>query len=50
MTQPKKSNNDTNGDRPDVPNLALIVTDGKPKPRDRIGPALDEGRALKTMG
>ena len=39
-----------NGDRPDVPNLAIIVTDGVPFPDSRRSPALDDARALKDSG
>ena len=39
-----------NGDRPDVSNLAIVVTDGVPFPDNRRGPALDEARALKDSG
>lgn len=39
-----------NGDRPNIDNLAVIVTDGVPFPSNRRGPALDEARALKDTG
>ncbi len=42
--------NVANGDRPNVPNLAVIVTDGQPFPQNRRTPALDEGRLLKDSG
>ena len=42
--------NINNGDRPNVPNLAVIVTDGQPFPQNRRTPALDEGRLLKDSG
>ena len=42
--------NAANGDRPDIPNLALVVTDGVPFPPDRRQPALDEAQALKDTG
>ncbi len=39
-----------NGDRPNVPNLAIVVTDGVPFPDSRRTPALNEARALKDSG
>ena len=39
-----------NGDRPNVPNLAIVVTDGVPFPDSRRSPALDEAKALKDSG
>ena len=39
-----------NGDRPDVPNLAIIVTDGVPFPDTRRTPALNEAKALHDTG
>ena len=39
-----------NGDRPDVENLAIVVTDGLPFPPDRRTPALDAARALRNAG
>ena len=38
------------GDRPNVPNLAIVVTDGVPFPADRRSPALDEAKALRDTG
>ena len=38
------------GDRPNIPNLAIVVTDGVPFPPDRRTPALDEARALRDTG
>ena len=38
------------GDRPNVPNLAIVVTDGVPFPADRRTPALDEAMALRDTG
>ena len=40
----------TNGDRPDVPNLAIIITDGVPFPDNRRTPALNEAKALRDTG
>ena len=42
--------NAATGDRPNVPNLAIVVTDGVPYPDDRRAPALDEARALRDTG
>ena len=42
--------NPANGDRPNVPNLAIVVTDGVPYPDDRRTPALNEARALRDTG
>ena len=39
-----------NGDRPNVDNLAIVVTDGEPFPESRKPPALDEARALRNAG
>ncbi len=39
--------NPSNGDRPDVDNLAVIITDGVPFPDERREPAIQEGRALR---
>ena len=38
------------GDRPNVPNLAIVVTDGVPFPPERRTPALDEAKALRDTG
>ena len=42
--------NAANGDRPNVPNLAIVVTDGVPFPPERRQPALDEAVALRDTG
>lgn len=42
--------NAANGDRPDVDNLAIIITDGVPFPPTRRQPALDEAKALRETG
>ncbi len=38
------------GDRPDVQNLAIIVTDGLPFPPERRQPAISEAGALRATG
>lgn len=40
----------TSGDRPDVNNLAIIVTDGLPFPASRRNPAISEAAALRATG
>ncbi len=42
--------NPSNGDRPEVQNLAIIVTDGLPFPASRRSPAIDEARILRDTG
>ena len=42
--------NSLNGDRRDVDNLAIIVTDGVPYPDARRQPAIEEARALRNTG
>ena len=42
--------NVANGDRRNVPNLAIVVTDGVPYPDSLRTPALDEARALRDTG
>lgn len=42
--------NPNNGDRSDVDNLAIIVTDGVPFPPDRRQPAIDEALNLRNTG
>ena len=39
-----------NGDRTNVDNLAIVVTDGVPFPDNRRQPALEEARALRDSG
>ena len=42
--------NTATGDRPDVTNLAIIVTDGVPFPANRRNPAISEAAALRDSG
>ena len=42
--------NAANGDRPDVNNLALIVTDGVPFPANRRDPAIQQAQLLRQDG
>ena len=42
--------NIVNGDRPNVDNLAIVVTDGVPYPSSRTAPALEEAKALRNSG
>ena len=42
--------NPSNGDRSDVSNLAIIVTDGVPFPDNRRQPAIEEAKALRNTG
>ena len=42
--------NRATGDRPDVANVAIIVTDGVPYPSNRRNPAIDEAAALRDAG
>ena len=42
--------NQATGDRPDVVNLAIIVTDGLPFPDNRRAPAIQEATALRDSG
>ncbi len=42
--------NQARGDRPNVVNLAVIVTDGLPFPPTRRQPAIDEAAALRATG
>ena len=42
--------NPSTGDRPNVVNLAIIVTDGLPYPANRRSPALDAAVALRNAG
>ena len=42
--------NVANGDRPNIPNLVIVVTDGVPYPETRRTPALNEARALRDTG
>ena len=39
-----------NGDRPDIDNLAIMVTDGVPFPANRRDPAIAEAQALRNAG
>ncbi len=38
-----------NGDRPDVRNVIIFISDGLPHPRDRREPAIAEARVLKAF-
>ena len=38
------------GDRPDVPNLAIIITDGIPFPMDRRTPGVLQAREARDSG
>ena len=42
--------NPSNGDRRDVDNLAIIVTDGLPYPDNRRQPAIEEAKRLRDTG
>ena len=42
--------NVANGDRNNVANLAIVITDGVPFPQNRRDPALEEARALQEAG
>ena len=42
--------NPSNGDRRDVENLAIIVTDGVPFPNNRRQPAIEEAQRLRNAG
>ena len=42
--------NPNNGDRSDVDNLAIIVTDGVPFPDNRREPAIEEAKRLRDTG
>ena len=42
--------NEANGDRSDVKNIAVIVTDGVPHPADRRQPAISEAQVLRSHG
>ena len=42
--------NAANGDRPNVPNLAIVITDGVPFPDNRRTPALNEAKVLRDTG
>ncbi len=42
--------NPANGDRPEVQNLAIFISDGRPFPDSRTDPALREAQALKDSG
>ena len=39
-----------NGDRPDIPNLAIFISDGVPFPPERRDPAIREAENLKNAG
>ena len=38
------------GDRPDVKNIAIVITDGVPYPANRRQPAIDEAKRLRDLG
>lgn len=42
--------NRDNGDRPDVQNLAIVITDGQPFPTNNVPLALEEARRLQGSG
>ncbi len=42
--------NTANGDRPNIPNLAIFISDGVPFPPERRDPAIREAEALKNAG
>ena len=42
--------NSATGDRPDIVNLAIIVTDGLPYPAERRDPAIREAATLRSTG
>ena len=42
--------NPSNGDRNDVSNLAIVITDGTPFPESNRQPAINEARALRNAG
>ncbi len=42
--------NSGSGDRPNVPNLAIFISDGVPYPPERRDPAITEAEALKDAG
>ena len=39
-----------NGDRPNVRNIAIMITDGLPYPPSRRQPAIDMARSLREKG
>ena len=42
--------NEASGDRSDVQNIAVIITDGVPHPADRRQPAISEAQVLRSYG
>ena len=42
--------NMANGDRPDVLNVAIVITDGVPYPFNRRQPAINEAQVLRAFG
>ena len=40
--------NEDSGDRPDVKNIAIVITDGVPYPENRRQPAIDVAKTLHT--